>query len=263
MPKTWTEYLEEHDNDPAKAGEAAAKDVAKREGENAAALTFRRTFEPVLQKLDIPQTREGATVLMERLDAANDTSTRVPQGGLALTAEQRAVWEQVQPLLRDGETTLTPAQLRERLDLGAQATQREQLREITDASGARLSVLQDRLRGTNLRVELRDRTENGQPVKDAQGNVIRDARVIETTGGQDTDRGVLREYAQANWADYVPALFPAAQGAQGQQQGKVITPQPGASGAQQQVENPIAAALQQGNTPRAEQAPVVGALSFK
>ncbi|MVN88629.1 hypothetical protein GO986_17985 [Deinococcus sp. HMF7620] len=227
MPKSWTEYLEDHNNDATAAGEAAARDVASRERENGAARTFKRTFESVLQELDIPQTREGATLLMERLDAANDTSNRVPQGGLALTAEQRATWEQVQPLLRDGEQTLTPAQVWERLDQGVQATQREQLRTITDASGARLSVLQDRLRGTNLRVELRDRTENGQPVKDAQGNVIRDARVIETVSGQDTDRGVLREYAQANWGDYFTSLFPATT----QTTGMVVTPQAGATGA--------------------------------
>ncbi|MBZ9753186.1 hypothetical protein K7W42_20325 [Deinococcus sp. HMF7604] len=251
MPKSWTEYLEDHNNDATAAGEAAVRDVASRERENGAARTFRRTFEPVLQELDIPQSREGATMLMERLDAANDTSNRVPQGGLALTAEQRATWEQVQPLLRDGEQTLTPAQIRERLDQGAQATQREQLRTITDASGARLSVLQDRLRGTNLRVELRDRTENGQPVKDAQGNVIRDARVIETVSGQDTDRGVLREYAQANWGDYVTSLFPTTTQTQG---GTVVTPQAGATGAGASpaaslIEQRIAARQNAGTTP--------------
>lgn len=207
MPKSWNDYLEENDNDAARAGEAAARDVAARERENDAARTFRRTFEPVLQELDIPTTRDGATALMERLDAATDTSNRVPQGGLALTAEERARWEEYQQL-RDGEQTLTPAQIRERLASGEQLARREQLRDVATPAGARLSVLEDRLRGTNLRVELRDRTENGQPVKDAAGQPVREVRVIETVNGQETDHGPLREYATTHWSDYVPALFP-------------------------------------------------------
>jgi len=233
MKKTWQDYLDEHDGDATKAGEAAARDVAARQGENATARAFHRTFAPILKELNIPATDDGAATLHERVDAALDTSNRVPKDGLGLTAEQKTQWEAWQALTDAAGQPLTPQAAQTELTQGRELSVTNQLREVTDASGAKLSVLQDRLRGTNLRVELREVQQDGKAVKVAH--------VIERgTDGKDADKGALKEYATANWPDYVPVLFPA----QTQQaQGRVVNGQSGASGQPAPTGNAIQDAL--------------------
>ncbi len=254
-PRTWQNYLEENENDPTRAGEAAARDVAAREGENAQARTFRRTFESALRELGIPTTQEGAAQLHDLVDAGRDTSSRVPQGGLALTAEQAQQWQAWQALRTPDGTALTPTAVQTALAENTELRSTEQLRGVTEAAGAKLSVLQDRLRGTNLTVVLKEETVDGKPVQVA--------RVVETVNGQATDRGPLKDYATVNWPDYVPALFPTAQGGGANtQDGTRLTGQSGAGGADQGG-NVIGAALGRTTPSGGAERKVVGALDFK
>lgn len=122
-------------------------------------------------------------------------------GTLVLTADQAQAWQAYQQLGPD------PAALRDRLTQGVQAIERETSRTLADASGANPDVLADRLRVSGLRAEVRDIPAEGTtPAR-------REVRVLNAEG---QDQGELRAYATQHWAPFVPALYPTAQGAQGQ-----------------------------------------------
>lgn len=122
-------------------------------------------------------------------------------GTVVLTAEQAQAWQAYQQLGPD------PAALRDRLTQGVQAIERETSRTLADASGANPDVLADRLRVSGLRAEVRDIPAEGTtPAR-------REVRVLNAEG---QDQGELRAYATQHWAPFVPALYPTAQGAQGQ-----------------------------------------------
>lgn len=153
-------------------------------------------------------------------------------GTVVLTPEQAQAWQAYQQLDAD------PAALRTRLDAGTAAVEREQSRTLAEASGANPDVLSDRLRVSGLRAEVREIPAEGtNPAR-------REVRVLNAEG---QDQGELRAYATQHWAPYVPALYPPAQGAQGQQ-GTVITGQNGPSTGTADQANPFTAALN-GTTP--------------
>lgn len=84
MAKPWTQYLAENENDPERAGRAAAADVADREGENATTRRFKRVYEGLVRAMGLtatPSEREEAEVLSRAQELGNaytQQSNRLP-----------------------------------------------------------------------------------------------------------------------------------------------------------------------------------------
>lgn len=58
--KTWQEYLDAHDGDAARAGQAARNDVANREGQNSAARRFQQAYASIVKALGLPDAPDDA-----------------------------------------------------------------------------------------------------------------------------------------------------------------------------------------------------------
>ena len=197
MPRTLQQYLDDHNGDHAAALAAAVADVAQREGENGTARSFRRVFEPILRELDIPPTQDGADQLREQLSSQGDSAalaeyaeslTEVLEGlgidfNLPETELNAAIealpgqWEAYRALGDD------PAALATRLTAGDTAVEREQSRELAEASnGASPSVLADRLRQSGRRAEVRNvPAEGSHPAR-------REVRVLNAEGQDQGER---------------------------------------------------------------------------
>lgn len=166
-------------------------------------------------------------------------SGQIPaEGSVVLTPEQAQQWQAYQQLGPD------PAALRTRLTHGDQALEREQGRQYAEISGANAEVLSDRLRASGLRAEIRETPSANGAAPTRALHLIQPG----ANGAADTDLGDVRAYAQQHWTAYASALFPAAQGAQGQQ-GITVAGQAGPSAGTQQPANPMAAALNSGAAP--------------
>lgn len=147
----------------------------------------------------------------------NEARGRVPaEGAVVLTPEQSAAWQRYQGLGTDLDALET------RLRDGTAAIERETARELATVSGANATVLQDRLRVSNLRAEVREVPgQNGAAA----------TRIVHLLNAEGQDQGELRAYATQHWADFMPSLFPVQGGGAGG--GTVINPQSGPSGSTQ------------------------------
>ena len=111
-----------------------------------------------------------------------------PQGATVLTPEQAQAWTAYQGLgaPADVQTTIQQAQQLRR-DL--------ELRSVADATGYKFGVL--RQLASDVAFEVRDETKDNQPIK----------AVYVKVDGKDVP---LETYAAERWADFLPALKPAA-----------------------------------------------------
>lgn len=93
--KTWQEYLDAHDGDAARAGQAARNDVANREGQNSAARRFQQAYGPIVKTLGLPEapddteaagTQAGEAVRKLQADAgaSGDTAKQLAAAHKAL-----------------------------------------------------------------------------------------------------------------------------------------------------------------------------------
>lgn len=122
-----------------------------------------------------------------------DLRERIPgQGAVVLTAEQATQWQTYQQL---GAPDALRTQLDERetaqKELGQLRRERD-VRAVAEVVNYKANVLLDRAQG--LELEVAEVEENGAKQKRA---------FVKSKDGQRTR---LEEYAQANWADYLPAL---------------------------------------------------------
>lgn len=137
------------------------------------------------------------------------TDNQIPEGGIALTAEQKAAWEGYQALGK-------PEEIKQGLDQRTQfqgelekAKRTEQLRTVASAAGYNYEVLADvdelaRARGKALTYEVRDLLQQDGSKKPTP--FVKDG----------TTEKPLTEYADSEWKNHLAAL--KTQGGQQQQQ---------------------------------------------
>lgn len=146
--------------------------------------------------------RQENRKLKEELD---DLTGKVPdEGALVLSEEEAQAWKAYQELgdvaeVKQGLEQRT--QLQEQLD---EAQRTETLRTVAQAAGYKANVLGQlermaRASGKELAFELREQTVDGQQV---QIPIVKDGETEQP----------LPEYAEAQWADFLPALAVADNG---------------------------------------------------
>ncbi|MFB9991232.1 hypothetical protein ACFFLM_04445 [Deinococcus oregonensis] len=180
---------------------------------------------------------------------------KLPEGGKALTPEEAKEWEAYRLLGKPDELATSVNAGKAASTELATLKQEKETASIADVAKAKPSVLTERLALSNLTAKVQ-----GEAPKTGEEDK-RTVRLIDKDG---KDVGELKEYATQHWADYVPALFPAAPAGQGsgqtQSSGTVIT---GQSGAGTQTPAPANAfsGILQGRQPAQGQT-VVSAFNF-
>lgn len=143
------------------------------------------------------------------------------QGAAVLTPEQSLAWAAYQQLG-------APDQVQTTLQQAQQLRRDLELRSVSDATGYKFGVLKQ-LAG-DVAFEVRDETKDNQPIK----------AVYVKVDGKDVP---LETYASERWADFLPALKPAAAAASG-------APSLGASNPAAQRGAPPAAQFDPKNPPK-------------
>lgn len=133
---------------------------------------------------------------------------RIPEGAEVLQGDTLTQYRAYRELGDD------PTALLQELNEGRAAREREHARQVAAPVGANPTVLAERLRLSGLRAELRDTATQGSTPA---------TQVVHVLDAQGADLGELRAYADANWGDYLPSLFPQ----QARPAGTVVVPQSG------------------------------------
>lgn len=161
---------------------AAFQKLFEKHSGNATALA------EALHRENLDYRRKNAT-LRTKLEEAGKKAA--PDGAVVLTAEQGKAWEAYQKLGAPDDlrkTLETSADLQGRL---AKADREKLIHQAAEAHGYKPSVL-GRLIG-ELPIELKDAQKDGKTVKVAH---VRDGDASKPLG----------EYAEASWAEFLPAL---------------------------------------------------------
>lgn len=161
--------------------------------------------EPTFTKAEWEQKRRGELADMEMsklvekvvaLEGDNRTlrQRQTPEGSTVLDADQAAEWQAFQELGKASE-------IKESLEAGKSAiTERDGLKRAAEFSAAaevakaKTSVLTERLELNSLTVKVQGEGEE---------------KAVHVYDSESKDLGELKAYAEKNWADYVPALFPS------------------------------------------------------
>jgi hypothetical protein len=146
--------------------------------------------------------------IRELEDQVRSLESQVPsEGALVLSSEDAERWQAY------GELG-TPDDIRQQRDRAQELERRQLLADVAEAAGYKVPVLERLANG--LTVELRDEQREGQ--------TIRVPYVVPEEGTAVS----LSEYAQENWADFMPAL--TAEQADGNKPRVFVTQTPAATG---------------------------------